>query len=179
MDCKTAQKKIMPYIEHKLNDRDTEDFIDHIRECKACSEELEVYFTIYYALETLDDEDKGAYDIQELLEQDLKQREDQVKGHNIMNFYRHLFMALMGVLAAILLITAAQIAIRGSFEQTTLYNLFANDTEPAQTTRFLATDGSDDMTEEAEPQTNRKRQPIVTTPETEPPVSVEAVPINQ
>ena len=46
MDCKMAQQKIMPYIERKLTDAELEEFLGHVQHCAACSEELEVYFTI-------------------------------------------------------------------------------------------------------------------------------------
>lgn len=167
MDCKTAQQMIMPYIEHRLSDRDTGEFIEHIRGCKACGEELEVYFTIYYALEKLDNEDKGAYNFQALLERDLKQRENSVKGHNIVKFYRHLFMALLGILTGVFLITAVQIFLRGSFEETTLYRLFSAESETMRPTEWHRENVSTNAEETIELETNRKRQVIVTTPETE------------
>ena len=167
MDCKTVQQKIMPYIEHKLTDRETEDFIDHVRTCKACSEELEVYFTIYYALEQLDHENQDTYNMKEMLERDLDQRERKVRQRNIVRFYRRLLMALAGILAGIFLLTAAQAVINGSLEKTTLYGLFANETDPPARTGQTGTHPVPAETESTERETNHKRQPVVTTPETE------------
>ncbi len=168
MDCKSAQQMIMPYIEHKLSDRETEDFIEHVRGCKACSEELEVYFTIYYALEQLDDDsrDQDNYDMKELLERDLRQRESRVRKHNIMRFYRRLLAALAGILAAVLVVTAVQALISGSLESTTLYSLFAAETDPPARTE-AETQPVSAVPEETERETNRKRQFVVTVPETE------------
>lgn len=167
MDCKTAQQKITPYIERKLNDRETEEFIEHVRGCEACSEELEVYFTIYYALAQLDKEDNDVYNIKELLEKDLKQSEDRVKKHNIVRFYRRLLMTLIGIVAGIFLITGAQTLLTGSFEYTTLYNLFSVETEPITWIQPTEQESAAAETETTERETNRKRQPVVTTPETE------------
>ncbi|EET61750.1 hypothetical protein BRYFOR_06433 [Marvinbryantia formatexigens DSM 14469] len=167
MDCKTAQQKIMPYIERKLNDREMEEFIEHVRGCEACSEELEVYFTIYYALAQLDNEENEVYNIKELLEKDLKQAEDRVKKHNIVRFYRRFFMTLLGIVAGIFLITGAQTLLTGSFEYTTLYNLFSVETEPVTWIQSETQESEPQITEATERETNRKRQPIVTTPETE------------
>ena len=167
MDCKTAQQKITPYIERQLNDRETEEFIEHVRGCKACSEELEVYFTIYYALTQLAKEESDTYNIKELLEKNLKQAEDRVKKHNIMRFYRRLLMTLIGIVAGILLLTGAQTLLTGSFEYTTLYNLFSAETEPITWIPETEEESSTQPTETTERETNRKRQPVVTTPETE------------
>ena len=166
MDCKTAQQKIMPYIEHKLSDRETEDFIEHIRGCEACSEELEVYFTIYYALEQLDYENHDTYNMKELLNRDLDRRERKVRSHGIVTFYRRLAMTVFGILIAIFIVTAVQTVLYGSIEKTTIYGLFGNESEaPPQTQK--ETDAPLSDKEETERETNRKRQPIVTTPETE------------
>lgn len=164
MDCKTAQQKIMPYIERKLSDREMEEFLEHIRGCRTCSEELEVYFTIYYALENLDKDGQGDYNIEKLLEQDLKKSENKVLKHNIMKFYRRLLAGVFGILAAVFLFTAIQTLYYGSIERTTLYNLFDND--GAQTEEPPHTAPAQEETR-AEQETNRKRQVIVRTPETE------------
>lgn len=166
MDCKTAQEKITPYIEHRLTDREAEEFIEHVRGCRECSEELEVYYTIHYALEQLDKEEQDTYNIKELLEHDLQQTENQIRRHNIMRFYRRLLMALAGILGAVLLITAAQFFLYGSLERTTLYNLFDHESESALPP---AESGSvqKETEESTERETNRKRQVVVTIPETE------------
>ncbi len=167
MDCKTAQQKITSYIDRKLDDSEMEEFIEHVRRCEACSEELEVYFTIYYALMQLDKEENEVYNIKELLEKDLKQAEDRVKKHNIMRFYRRLLMTLIGIVAGIFVITGAQTLLTGSFEYTTLYNLFSVETEPDTWIQQSEQESVRQATETTERETNRKRQLIVTTPETE------------
>ena len=45
MDCKTAQSLVIPYINDQLSDEETEDFLEHIENCKECYEELEIHFT--------------------------------------------------------------------------------------------------------------------------------------
>lgn len=167
MDCRTAQQKIMPYIERKLSDREMEEFIEHIRECETCSEELEVYFTIYYAIEKLDDKGHDSFDIKELLEKDLEKAEHQISNRYILKFYRRLFVALMAILMSVVVFTGVQIALRGSFEDTTLYNLFSSQSEE----EYLTVPGKETVQSEKEEkdqqETNRKNQVIVTTPETE------------
>ncbi len=168
MDCKTAQEKIMPYIRWELDDREMEEFIEHIRECKTCSEELEVYYTIYYALEKLeDDEGQGSFDIRKLLEKDLEMAQQRIRNHQIVHFYQKLFLTIMGFLLAVLLLTGVQALIRGSLYETTLYNLFGQGTEEITVLSTYQEEQSEETTEAREPETNRKRQVIITTPETE------------
>lgn len=167
MDCKRAQQDIMPYIERRLSDRETEDFIEHIRGCEACSEELEVYFTIYYALEQLDREDQGSYDISHLLENDLKQAEKRVQNHHVLRFYRWLFLLVVGSFAAVFIFTGVQMAVTGSFEKTTLFQLFGKETESTEQPQTQKPHSIPQTTEAPQQETNRKRQVIVTTPETE------------
>ena len=35
MDCKTAQSLVIPYINDQLSDEETEDFLEHIENCKS------------------------------------------------------------------------------------------------------------------------------------------------
>lgn len=168
MDCKTAQEKIMPYIHWELSDRETEDFIEHIRECETCSEELEVYFTIYYALEKLEDGGQGSFDIKELLQKDIEQAEQRIRNHQILGFYQRLFLAVMGLLLAVVLLTGVQTVVRGSFEKTTIYGLFGRESETMPMMTTTSNPATETQAEEREPETNRKRQVIITTPETEP-----------
>ena len=78
MDCKTAQQMITSYIKRELTDRELEGFIEHIRECKECYEELEIYFTIHFALQKLDEDKNVSYNIQKMLKDDLKASERRV-----------------------------------------------------------------------------------------------------
>lgn len=167
MDCRTAQQNIMAYIERKLSDREMEEFIEHIRECKTCSEELEVYFTIYYALENLDDKGQESFDIKDLLEKDLKNAEHRISNRSILKFYRRLFVGLLALIAAVLLITGAQVMIKGSFEETTLYSLFGNALEEENSQITHKPEETQERETKPQQETNRKNQVIVTTPETE------------
>ena len=169
MDCRTAQQKIMAYIQRQLNDRELEDFIEHIRNCPTCSEELEVYFTIYYALEKLDQDEQGSYNMQELLEKDLEQAKRKVQKRTVLKFYRRLFLAACACVVVMLAATGLQAMVTGSIEKTFLYNVFHEEqTETHRETEMTAAAISGEKeTGEPEPETNRKFQIIITVPETE------------
>ena len=72
MDCKTAQSLVIPYINGQLNDEETEEFLEHIENCKECYEELEIHFTVHYALQKLDEDDRVSFNIPKMLKENLK-----------------------------------------------------------------------------------------------------------
>lgn len=168
MDCRTAQQKIMAYIQRQLNDRELEDFIEHIQNCPTCSEELEVYFTIYYALEKLDQDEQGSYNMQELLEKDLEQAKRKVQKRIVLKFYRRLFLAVCAFVVVMLAGNGIQAMITGSVESTFLYTMFHEQAESKRETEMTAAAVfTEKETAEPEPETNRKFQIIITVPETE------------
>lgn len=168
MDCKEAQQKITPYIQRKLTDRDLEAFIEHIQTCPACSEELEVYFTIYYALEKLDQDEHSSFNMEELLQKDLEQAKNYLQKRNVLKFYQKFFVVVCAALVLILSATGLEAMIRGSIEATVLYGMLHEETkssEPSgatERTTYITT-----TEEHREPETNRKFQVIITVPETE------------
>jgi tRNA threonylcarbamoyladenosine modification (KEOPS) complex Cgi121 subunit len=56
-----VQSLITPFINDKLNLKETEEFIDHVQSCPECREELEVYYALLTAMKQLD-EDKNLSD---------------------------------------------------------------------------------------------------------------------
>jgi len=73
-----AEKMVIPYINDKLSLVELEDFIDHIKTCEKCREELEIHYMVDVGLKKLDDEN-ATYDIVG----DLKRKlEDSVSALN-------------------------------------------------------------------------------------------------
>ena len=56
MKCVKAQQMIRPYLDGVLSDRELEEFLDHVQNCKTCFGELEVYFSIYRTLNNVDEQ---------------------------------------------------------------------------------------------------------------------------
>ena len=69
--CREAEKMVMPYINHQLDETQLEQFLKHVRSCPACREELEIYYTVSVGLKQLD-EGTGVYDIPGLLEESME-----------------------------------------------------------------------------------------------------------
>ena len=81
MTCKEARKFIIPFIKDELSMEDTREFLEHVKNCKACMDELE----IYYIVEKFDksDEENIDYNLTESL-----------KG-NIREAYQRIFIIFM------------------------------------------------------------------------------------
>lgn len=62
MDCREAQSCIVPFIENKLTDEQTEAFLNHIEHCNDCYDELEVYFIVFSGIRQLDSETQNISD---------------------------------------------------------------------------------------------------------------------
>lgn len=62
MDCIDFQKNIGSYLSDDLDDRNLNDFVNHLSGCKKCHEELEIEFIITKGPEIIDDP-AGNYDL--------------------------------------------------------------------------------------------------------------------
>ncbi len=108
MTCRETEQLVMPYIRGELSLETLKDFLEHIDSCDNCSEELEIYYTIYRALEQLDNEDQDQrYDMRQLLEEHIRQSTQYVHGAEAMRFVRK----LAGAVAAVALVCAVIIQL--------------------------------------------------------------------
>ena len=71
MNCQNAQSMVLNFINNKLDKEETKEFIEHIRSCKDCWEELEIYYTVSLGLRQLDS-GSGVYDIAGSLEESME-----------------------------------------------------------------------------------------------------------
>ena len=55
MKCLEAKRLITPYLEDSISERDLPDFVEHVKNCPSCFDELEIYSSIYYSLSNDDD----------------------------------------------------------------------------------------------------------------------------
>lgn len=70
LTCKQTENMVLPYINYQLNEQELESFLDHIKTCHSCKEELEIYYMATYGLRQLDS-GTGYYDITGALEESL------------------------------------------------------------------------------------------------------------
>ena len=105
MDCKTAQSLVIPYINDQLSDEETEDFLEHIENCKECYEELEIHFTVHYALQKLDEDDKISFNIPKMLKENLRDTKNRIHRRKIFHGVTACVVALAEILLLLTVMT--------------------------------------------------------------------------
>ncbi|MDO4803286.1 MAG: zf-HC2 domain-containing protein [Lachnospiraceae bacterium] len=79
MDCTQAKAMVDAYIEGTLTDQECSEFLNHVKGCKECHDELETYFIVDYALQYLDEANSNrSYDMQKLLKDDIEENERRI-----------------------------------------------------------------------------------------------------
>ena len=112
MNCRETQQMIDRYLKNNLEESELQAFLDHVRECPSCYEELEIYYTIEYALGYLDNGRKSAANPTERLKEELKEKEHMLYRHRIFGMFR---TAVIGAaLAALVICAGLQIGLMGS-----------------------------------------------------------------
>lgn len=80
MDCKRAENLVSSYINKTMSLHDLREFLAHVKGCPSCYDELQTYYTVYFAMEHLENgESDTSYNMNTVLSEDLKHREWYVK----------------------------------------------------------------------------------------------------
>ena len=74
MNCQNAQSMVLNFINNKLDKEETKEFIEHIRDCKDCWEELEIYYVMLIGLKQLDEGEELVTDFKEKLQSEVDNR---------------------------------------------------------------------------------------------------------
>ena len=86
MNCKEAQRLLVPYINGELDGKKEDEFVRHIRHCKECYEELEVYSTVFAGIRQLDGAEEEI-DYRTLVEDTLETSEVDAHDERFLNLY--------------------------------------------------------------------------------------------
>ncbi len=97
MTCNKAQSMITPFINNKLNLKDTEDFINHVSSCPVCKEELEVYYALLTAMKQLDEDKNLSSDFGLELDQKLERSRERIL-HAKFTYYRKKIILLLTII---------------------------------------------------------------------------------
>ena len=79
MKCADALSKIDDYIANRLSRRELEDFLEHVKTCRECYDELEIHYIISVGMKYLEEENPKSYDIPYMLREDLCEKEKMLK----------------------------------------------------------------------------------------------------
>lgn len=103
LTCKEINQQILPFINGELTDKEIGLFMEHVKNCPSCYEELEVNYTIYKGLEQLD-EMEGEFNIDRLMENLLNRSEKRIILHKAFNAsFVAIQLAALAVLAVMLI----------------------------------------------------------------------------
>ncbi len=80
MTCLEAQSNIMAFVDRKLDDDKTKDFVRHMRYCPNCSEELEIYYTLIVGMRQLDNNEELSHDFKKDLRDELTRIDNRAKN---------------------------------------------------------------------------------------------------
>lgn len=124
MDCKKAQSLVTPYVKQELDENQTEEFLEHISGCPECHEELEIYFTIYFALKKLDEDQDVSYNIKQMLEEDLETTRTRLRARKLFRLFSYVIMVMAEVLLVFCLLTQFESWTAGGMKNTFLWKRF-------------------------------------------------------
>ena len=126
MDCKETLSLVMDYLNRELGGEILDDFLHHIRGCRECYEELEIYYIIHFAMQRLDSEELVSYDIKGMLEEDLREAERTVRKWKLKRSWRYGFILIAELLLCFIIFTQIQNLKFGGIEETWLYDFLFN-----------------------------------------------------
>lgn len=72
MKCIEARRMVTSFIKRRLPEKDLEQFLKHIEHCDECMDELDIHYTMYKALDTLDSGAHQRYDFKEMLNEEIR-----------------------------------------------------------------------------------------------------------
>lgn len=99
MDCKRAENLVSAYIKKDMSLNELKEFINHVKSCPSCYDELQTYYMVYFAMEHLENgESNSSYNLNNVLLEDLKHRERYVRRERI----RRVFLAAVCAFAILL-----------------------------------------------------------------------------
>ena len=104
LTCKEATKMVVPYINRLLGDRDLRSFVEHVKECPDCREELETYYIVYKGLMQLDEKEELPMNIIEALNEDLDISNLHLRNMSLFYILSEILTGLVNVSCALLLI---------------------------------------------------------------------------
>ena len=79
MNCQNAQSMVLNFINNKLDKEETKELIEHIRDCKDCWEELEIYYVMLIGLKQLDEGEELVTDFKEKLQSEVDNRYNAIE----------------------------------------------------------------------------------------------------
>lgn len=95
MMCIDVQRLIMPFINGKLNKEELEQFIDHIKACPDCMEEVEVYYALVMGMRQLDEDKELSTNFNSDLMELIKETEDRIFHYKVLHIRKRIILLII------------------------------------------------------------------------------------
>ena len=128
MNCIEARRMVTPFVDRELTDKETEQFLEHIESCSDCRDELDIYFTVYHALNSLDSGAHHEFNFKIMLEEDIREAKRGVMRRKALRAIRGIMLVAAEVLLLVSVITGYEMKqgeISHSTFQKAIYRLYA------------------------------------------------------
>lgn len=104
MECREAEKQITYFIQNELSDDDTEAFLNHIRSCDSCRQEMETNYFIVEGLRMLNSGSEE-FDVRGTMERAVRQAYQRLRRKRLCLIVRDSVQTLvvLSVLVTVLL----------------------------------------------------------------------------
>lgn len=104
MECKEAEKLIRKFIDDELEYKESVQFMEHIKECENCKEELAIQFLVAEGMANL--EEGVTFDLQGELESRMKKEEKRMARHENLRYLSYVaeFFAIVLIILFIVLV---------------------------------------------------------------------------
>lgn len=120
MNCMEARRMVTPFIKRELPDKEAEQFLRHIEHCSDCMDEMDIYFTVYKALDMLDFEGHNEYDFRKLMEEDIRFVKRGILRRKILRAARYVALFVAEILLILSVYTGYELR-RNESEQSTIH----------------------------------------------------------
>lgn len=95
---------VIPYIEGQLGEKDLRKFVNHIKECSECREELETYYIVYKGLMQLDEKEELPMNIIEALNEDFAASQQYLQNMSLFYMFSEVTKWLVNISCTFLMI---------------------------------------------------------------------------
>ncbi len=116
MNCMEARRMVTPYIKGELSEKELEQFLKHIDQCSDCMDELDIYFTVYQAMDRLDAEDHPDYNFKRMLNESIHASKRRIVLSRVFRLLRTALFLLTDLLLLLCIITGIQLSQGESVE---------------------------------------------------------------
>lgn len=102
ISCHEAHGMIRDYLDRKLSERDLAAFLNHIRDCSSCYNDLETEFMVDQTVKYLNEKEIESFNLGPLLHEDIRKRTEWLLRKRKMRKLRLIILLVTIILGGVL-----------------------------------------------------------------------------